>query len=279
MTEQGKNWCFTIYDLETDYNEWLENFCVYVCWGVETCPETGRIHHQGYAEFSKTVTVGKKNGFLKKLNNGAHWERRKGTCTQAIKYCEKDGDFHELGARPETTEQGKRTDLDDVKEMVKAGVPMTQIAELCTSYQGLRMAEKLKEYDDRKRTWVTEVFWYYGPTGCGKTRLAYEEAGENAWISGRDLKWWQGYDGHEHVIIDDFRGDFCKFHELLRILDRYPYIVEVKGGSRQLLAKKIWITCPVRPEEVYKAQEDVNQLLRRITKVVNLGPTLSFLRD
>lgn len=278
MAEQGKNWCFTNFDLEVNYEDWLSNYATYVCWGVEKCPDTGKVHHQGYVEFSKNVTIGKKNGFLKKLHNTIHWEKRKGTQEQAINYCMKDGDFHEVGAKPDKN-QGKRTDLDDIKEMVKQGVPMSRIVEEATSYQGIRMAEKLKEYITVRRSWVTEVFWYYGPTGCGKTKRAIEEAGEDYWISGKDLKWWQGYDGHENVIIDDFRGDFCKFHELLRILDRYPYTVEVKGGSRQLLAKKIWITCPVHPEDVYKNQEDVNQLLRRITKIENLGPKFSWQED
>lgn len=274
---QGKFWCFTNYDLNVNYSEWLGQGASYVCWGIEKCPETGNIHHQGYVEFIKNVSLGKTDrSFLKKLHKTIHWEKRKGTCEQAIKYCEKDGDFHEVGDRP-NKEQGHRTDLDDVKQMVKEGKPMSEIAELCTSYQGLRMAEKLKEYITVKRNWVPEVFWYYGPTGCGKSKRAFEEAGENAWISGKDLRWWQGYDGHENVIFDDFRGDFCKFHELLRILDRYPYTVEVKGGSRQLVAKKIWITCPLHPTDVYKNQEDIEQLLRRITKIEFLGLKLSFL--
>ena len=78
-------------------------------------------------------------------------------------------------------------------------------------------------------------------SGSGKT-----------WCSSGSLKWWQGYDGYENVILDDFRGDFAPLHYMLQVLDRYPFSVEVKGGSRQLLAKRIWITCPYTPEEVYK---------------------------
>lgn len=272
MSVQGKNWCFTNYVLDTDYESWQGLGAVYVCWGVEKCPTTDKVHHQGYVEWVKNVSLGKTDrSFLKKLGNTIHWEKRKGTADQAIKYCEKEGDFHEFGVRP-SKEQGKRTDLDTVKEMIKQGAPMAKIVDECSSYQGIRMAEKLKEYTEVKRNWKPEVYWYYGPTGCGKTKRAVEEAGEDYWMSGRDLRWWQGYDGHEHVVIDDFRGDFCKLHELLRILDRYPYTVEVKGGSRQLLARKIWITCPVKPEEVYKSTEDIGQLLRRITKVENLDP-------
>lgn len=98
--------------------------------------------------------------------------------------------------------------------------------------------------------------------------MAFEMC-KDPWVSGKDLKWWNGYDGEEEVIFDEFRGDSCKFSELLRILDRYPYTVEVKGGFRQLLAKKIVITSCYAPETVYKKnEEDIKQLMRRIDKVV-----------
>lgn len=262
--EQGKYWCFTDFQCREDYSEWGAKYLIY---GVEECPNTGRKHHQGYAEFEtnkRNTTMGKKFG--------AHFEKRKGTAEQAIEYCEKDGKWKEFGERPDKKNPGKRTDLEMVKTMVNQGTSMGEIAQVCTSFQALRFAEKMREYVEPKRKWKPEVMWYHGPTGSGKTKRAIEEAGEEAWISGRDLKWWQGYDGHENVIIDDFRGDFCKFHELLRILDRYPYTVEVKGGSRQLLAKKIWITCPKRPEDVYDVKEDIEQLLRRIDTIREFGP-------
>jgi len=80
-------------------------------------------------------------------------------------------------------------------------------------------------------------------------------------------KWWEGYDAHENVIIDDMRGDFCKFHELLRMLDRYAYRIETKGGSRQFRAKTIIITSCYSPTEMFDTREDIQQLLRRIDEI------------
>ena len=62
------------------------------------------------------------------------------------------------------------------------------------------------------------------------------------------------------------------FHDFLRMLDRYPYRVEVKGSSRELLAKRIFITCPLDPQETWVETErigieDIKQLLRRIENV------------
>lgn len=96
-----------------------------------------------------------------------------------------------------------------------------------------------------------------------------------AWVSGVDGKWFEGYDGHEDVIFDDFRGDFCKLRVLLRLLDRYEYRVEVKGSSRQFLAKNIVITSCYSPTQVYKNNgdgENINQLVRRITEIRRFGP-------
>jgi len=92
-------------------------------------------------------------------------------------------------------------------------------------------------------------------------------------VSGKSLKWFDGYDAHPDIIVDDFRRDFCTFHELLRILDRYPFRVETKGGSRQLLAKNTVITCPWKPDIIYqsRSQEDIGQLLRRIDEVKLFG--------
>jgi len=257
---QGKYWCFTNYDLSVNYEAWGASYVIY---GREICPTTKREHHQGYAEWPSN----KRLNALKLIDGSIHWEKRKGSADEAIGYCMKDGAFTEIGERP-VREPGKRTDISKVREMVAEGKGMGDIVDVCNSFQALRFGEKLLQYKELKRTWKPEVYWFYGPTGSGKTRRASDEAGANAWWSGRDLKWWQGYDAHEHIIIDDFRGDFCTFHELLRILDEYPYLIECKGGSRQLLAKKIWITCPYHPAAVYhKSTEEVAQLLRRITRI------------
>jgi len=61
----------------------------------------------------------------------------------------------------------------------------------------------------------------------------------------------------------------CTFSELLRLLDRYPYTVETKGGSVQFNASMIIFTSPHSPMEMWGArtQEDLQQLMRRITEV------------
>ena len=82
---------------------------------------------------------------------------------------------------------------------------------------------------------------FFGPTGTGKSRRAWDEAGVHAYPKDPRSKFWDGYQTHEHVVIDEFRGAIAVEH-LLRWLDRYPVRVEIKGSSRPLMAHTFWIT-------------------------------------
>lgn len=220
-------------------------------------------------------------------DSGVHCEPAKGTFEQAKAYCTKESDrvagtvILEWGVPPQ---QGKRKDIDVVREVLSSGGGMRQVAASASSYQSLRCAEVLLKYFEASRDFLPEVFWLHGATATGKTRRAFEmfakfkaeyswSDDEEVWISGKNLQWWEGYDANKYVIVDDFRRDFCTFHELLRILDRYPYRVMTKGGSRQLLARVIVITCPWKPEVLFntRSEEDIGQLLRRITSVELFG--------
>lgn len=210
------------------------------------------------------------------VDTGVHCEPQKGTFVQAKAYVTKDSDrvpgtgVLEWGVPPA---QGKRKDLDIVRDIVSAGGGMRDVVSSVSSYQAMRSAELMLKYTEKARDFMPDVFWFYGSTGSGKTKRAFElfeerrqSVSEEAWVSGKSLEWFEGYDGHSFAIIDDFRKDFCKFHELLRLLDRYPYRVAVKGSSRQFVARTIVFTCPWHPEVLYagRSDEDIGQLLRRI---------------
>lgn len=97
---------------------------------------------------------------------------------------------------------------------------------------------------------VREVFVFWGATGTGKSRRAWEEAGLSAYPKDPRSKWWCGYRAQANVVVDEFRGGIDVAH-ILRWLDRYPVCVERKGGSVPLLAQKIWITSNLDPREWY----------------------------
>lgn len=110
-----------------------------------------------------------------------------------------------------------------------------------------------------------QVNVYWGKTGTGKSRRAWEEGGMDAYPKDPRSKFWDGYRGQSNVIIDEFRGGIDISH-MLRWLDRYPVIVEVKGGSVVLKAKTIWITSNLDPRQWYLGQdyETTDALIRRL---------------
>lgn len=230
--------------------------------------EQGTPHLQGYVSFNNP------RGFesvRKSLGGRAHIKVAKGSAYENFIYCSKDKDFEEFGTRPEenSSGQGKRTDISTIKTMVYEGCSMKDICVVATSLQSIRMAEIMLRYTEKQRNWLPNVKWYWGESGVGKTRWAFEQFDYNCWCSAKDLRWWDGYDGHENVIFDEFRTETCSFAELLKILDRYPYKVEVKGGSRQLLAKNIIITSCYPPQEIYFTEENLWQLERRISEIIH----------
>lgn len=256
--KKSRAWIFTYNNPQTyDYSALP---CEYVIVGHEHAPETGTFHHQGYARWKNAVSF---KSVKKALPKGCHIESAIASPQANIKYCSKELIGYERGERPK---MGKRNDIHKVKDLVSQGKGMNDIIDSVDSYQAIRAGELILKYKEPERNWKPTVLWFYGPTDTGKTRTAMDIL-DRPWLSSKSLKWWDGYDAHENIIIDDFRKDFCTFHELLRILDRYPYRVEYKGGSRQLLAKNIIITCPYPPDEVYSTREDVNQLIRRIDKI------------
>jgi len=233
---------------------------------VELSPTTGKLHCQVYLRFASQVAEVSVRALFP---TGDHVEKAKGDEASNVKYCSKE-ESHVLGPFEigERAKPGKRSDLALARVCVADGKGMRQMVDELTSYQGLRCAELILKYKERVRDFQPEVRWYHGSTGGGKTRDAFEEF-PGAWFSGKDGKWFDGYDAHEVCVLDDFRKDFCSFSVLLRMLDRYPFRIENKGGSRQLLAKVVIITCPWAPDVLYdnRSQEDIGQLMRRITLV------------
>lgn len=117
---------------------------------------------------------------------------------------------------------------------------------------------------------VSKTFVFWGPTGTGKSKRAWEEAGPGAYIKNSRTKFWDGYQGQTNVIIDEFRGGI-DISYLLTWLDVYPCRVEVKGSSIALSATNFWICSNIPPERWYpdidwETQEALN---RRLT-VINL---------
>lgn len=232
-------------------------------WGREV-GESGTPHLQGYLELTKPMRI----AGLKKLGGAyakMHLETRRGSREEAIAYCGKEAPWEAHGNWDIT--QGSRTDLDITRQRALEG-GMREVT-LTGNAQQIKVAEKFLTYHEEPRDWHTQVDWYWGPTGTGKSRRAREDlANCDLFVKNDGSRWWDGYDGHEAVILDDFRDSWWSLTETLSLLDRYEKRVEVKGGWRQFVPKRIIVTSAKHPATCYAGTgEDVQQLLRRIGSV------------
>lgn len=274
-----KFWCFTSY--KTEYFEGgIEMECdfyitriartmkcfAYAISGLEQCPETKRWHLQGYIEFNRSVEMKSIKKWLG--DESLHLEVREGTQEEAIKYCKKDDVIREWGT-PLENQQGKRTDLTEIKNSVlKEGVEVRDLLEngKIQNYQQLKFAEALQKYKKPVKRTMPRNEWIFGATGTGKTRLAYETYPDAYWVE-PDCEWYDGYCGEKTVIFDEFRGQI-KLSKLLRILDRYPLKLKIKGGFIDFCPETIIITSCSHPEECYKnCDENIAQLTRRLSSI------------
>jgi len=269
---RGKYWCFTINNPTEDQhppNIWPE--VQYVIWQYEA-GENNTAHIQGYVCFKKTKML---SWVKAHCEYTAHWEPRMGLHSQAKHYCMKpvtDCDCEHcvaaIGQRiagPWThgddssiaEGQGERNDIDHCKEMIDAGKNDSEIAEehfgtWCRNYRAFERYRKLAK--GKRRSWITQVIVLWGAPGIGKSRRARVEAGETAyWLPKPEgnAVYWDGYDGEENVVIDEFYG-WIPRTQLQRLCDSTPLMVNNKFGSTPFLAKKIWITSNEAPSQWYK---------------------------
>ena len=134
----------------------------------------------------------------------------------------------------------------------------------------LRHNRAVREYRNqtvRDRDWKTKLIVLVGPTGCGKSRFCREQF-PNAYWKPPGEKWFDGYEGQDAVVLDDFYG-WIPFHLLLRLADRYPMLVETKGGSSKFVARTLVITSNKPMEEWYREEVRVRYDFRALERRVD----------
>nr|WAE42349.1 MAG: replication associated protein [Cressdnaviricota sp.] len=261
MNRQLRTWFLTINNYsEAEHEKALDYECDYSIVAQEVGEEENVPHIHMYYEFKAGVRF----STLKKAFPRADIEPRKGSAKQAITYCKKQGEYIEKG---KAKEQGKRTDLEEVSEMV---MEKKTLREICSEHPTTfikyhRGIEKAMYTMLEKRTEKPTIIWIYGKTGVGKTYMVHDIHGaENIYLK-NSTKWWDGYYQQEAILLDDFEPSQWKLQDLLRLLQERQYTAEVKGGMVEVNSPYIYITAQHKPSYYWNIREDLEQIERRIS--------------
>lgn len=276
-----RRWCFTIYRgadrwHHTDVAEAVRADIRFIVYQRENCPSTGRLHVQGYVEFTKAYRL---KGVQRVLGcPTAAAFACSGTAQDNIAYCTAEkteegdpkralpcdgmdpGPF-QWGTPAEST-QGQRTDIAEVKRVLdeaKSSEPLLEAADhdFGAFLKYGRMMEKYLELKDRVKALPFRkitAYWISGPSTSGKSRWCYESYGPGeifTWSTRKPTQWFDGYRFQPVLLIDDLDRDEVPIASMLRILDHYPLTLPVKGGHVQAQWTAVMIVSNQEMEDVY----------------------------
>lgn len=269
--ENAKHWAFTGWDLDEPAPEArLFGMYSYMVYGVEQCPSTQRKHWQGYV-----VLTGKhRMASLKKKTSTRewHWTIARNNPDVNRKYCIKDGDFREFGTIPLTVHQARDAKVEEIRDLARSG----KIEEIGDKYPSeyLRYIGNLERISKRNMVIAPDAddvtgIWIQGSTGCGKTRYVKDNFPDA--YDKLPNKWWDGYQGDDHVLIDDLgpSHEVLGYH-LKRWLDRYSFPAETKGGMTNIRPKKVIITTQYTMAAIF-SDEKLRDAIQRRCEVIDMG--------
>lgn len=252
--------------------------CQIYAFQLEVAPTTGQLHWQGYMELlnKKRLTAIKKDIFpfhylAKRAPNA--------TPLQAFNYASKP-ETRVLGpwlcGMPSNAPSGAQKRLELFVKDVKAGFNDQILldhhpAAYC---QYPRVIDRIRSLSVPVRQVPLEVYVFYGPPGTGKTQFARDQAfalgvhpyevpiGNGFWLTPRA-------DRTPYCIIDEFKSNLA-LKDLLRLLDKYPIEVPIKGGFVWWCPDIIVITTNINPWSWYRYNDrdfEREALFRRFTGV------------
>ena len=251
-----------------EFMPFLPDDLAYIKGQLERGGETGYLHWQILAAFKKKVSCAKVKSLF---GNSCHVEISRSAAANDYVWKEDtrvDNTQFELGHL--AMKRNCSTDWDVVRTNAEQG-----------NFKEIPSDVYVRHFSNLKRIHVDslapnpcvkEVYVFWGKTGTGKSKRAWEEATFDAYPKDPNSKFWDGYRGQENVVIDEYRGAISISH-MLRWLDRYPTIVEIKGSSSVLACKRIWITSNISPDQWYPDLDEETRaaLRRRFTQVIHFN--------
>ena len=212
-TPQGRYWLLTVpHALFTPY---LPPGVAYIKGQLE-CGDGGFLHWQILVLCSAKRT-GK---WMRDTFGPVHHELTRSSAADEYVWKEEtrvEGTQFELGERP--LRRNVKADWERVWKLAQEA--SIETVEANVRVQHYRTLRTISADYAKPVGMVRTCYVYWGATGTGKSRRAWEEAGLDAYPKDPRTKWWDGYTGQRNVVVDEFRGTIDVAH-LLRWLDRYP---------------------------------------------------------
>lgn len=271
--------CHNLYPFHTDkeFFEYCKNLkdIKYFVFQREKGNKKETEHLQIYIEFN----FGKRFEYVKSLFPKAHIEERKGSKTQARKYCMKEdtraGEVYEYG---EFVESGERSDLTDAFAMIESGCSDFEIYK---AYPNLIRCPKLLDTYRQKYLQETysklfrnvKVYYIYGSTGIGKSRYVSEKYGYDKIyrITQYTKNYFDDYHGEKIIIFDEYRSQI-KMSEFLNYIDGHPCYLPCRFENKIACYDTVYILSNWKFESQYKElqiedKKTYEAFKRRITEI------------
>jgi len=268
-----RRFCFTWNNYPLDAEDQLRCFFerkggAYMVVGREK-GASGTPHLQGYLHLKHAITF----QALKRYLPTAHIERARGSGTQNQAYCTKDADFFEVGELPADGGVAGGEASKKVWANILSAAETGNWDFLKHEYPRVwvTMSEKLIS----KRVPNTTVQdgeitneWWFGSTGTGKSRLAWEKYGTICYQKMLN-KWWDGYDSQDVVVIEEWSPKNEVTASALKIwADRYPFTAQIKGGVLQKIRpRKIIVISNYRLRDCFPDTRDADPIARRFREL------------
>jgi len=236
----------------------------------EKAPETGHLHLQGYVGFTNPRAFTS----MQKLFPGCHLEMAKDP-SKAYDYCSKEDSWTgrvriKSADCPPTAEENKGGLKQEVWKKFLTFAEQHTWDECIDAFPSLWAREEpgmRKHYERlhilKKVVPKKEVFVFWGPPGTGKSTSVKAQL-NTEYFQLMDGKWWDGYNYEDTVFIDDFQPGQMSRASLLRLMDPGAARMEVKGGTCNVIAHKIYITSNWSPDEWYPEKDKDNQYDRAV---------------
>lgn len=264
-----RSWCYTRNNYTAaDEAQHQSIEAEYHTYGREV-GEQGTPHLQGFIHFKNAKTL----SAVKKLLPGVHLEIKRGTFEQAIKYCHKEDmapyEKGDVPLDPKDKGETEKARWSRIRDLAKTG-DLEGIGEEAPAafVKGYRTLKQIaSDYLPRPAD-LEDVAgeWLYGESGSGKTTMARNIAtklGLRVYIKDR-TKWWNGYDGEEIVVMDDF-DPYCRgMAAMVKDWgDKYSFKAETKNGYMWIRPRKFVVTSQYLPRQIWDDEPTIDAIESR----------------